>query len=137
MWRGLDYHYSKTVLKAIAAYYGENTIYSVLDRIIACDPCSVVEYKADFDMALNAIGKCHEWSGDVDTFTEFKYYRQFGRLQQVIIAEVIGTEDEELERCGFDDIPKCKAMAFSRMARYLNTGELHNKDHSTGRFKTD
>jgi hypothetical protein len=133
MWRGLDYQYSKTVLKAIATYYGQDTIYSVLDRIIACDPCSVVEYKADFDMALCAIGR-GKWCGVVEKMfcyrtgvgvrVDWKLLYQYGYYQQLVLSDVLGIEETELEQKKFDRVPQMKGAAYARMVNWLNTGKV-------------
>jgi len=78
--------------------------------------------KIDFDRALDAIGRGH-WSGtgfgDDAKDNKFKTYRSFGRLQQVVIADIIGIRDWELEQRGFYDIERLKGMAYSAMVSFL------------------
>jgi hypothetical protein len=122
MWKGLDYHYSKMVLKAIAAFYGQDTIYTVLDRIVARDPCSVTEYKADFDRALNQIGRCKDWGNQDIEDVKWKECRKYGIWQQLVIADCIGATDEDVRRMRLpeDQIPKLTGQAYGAMARFLN-----------------
>ena len=77
---------------------------------------SIAEYRVDFDRALNSIGKGH-WIGEVE---EFKYYHNFGRLQKIVIADIIGIEDLELEEMRFYQIPQLRGRAYHRMAECLN-----------------
>lgn len=81
------------------------------------DVFSIAEYKADFDMSLSSIGR-GEWRGL--SSSSFRDYRYFGRLQRLIIADILHIEDNELRAFGFTDIPKLRGMAYYRMMRNLN-----------------
>lgn len=83
------------------------------------NPWQIAEYKADFDMALNEIGKGN-WKGEI---REFKAYKMFGRLQQVVIADIICFRDYDLVRLGFYRISNLKSIAYSRMVNFLNDGK--------------
>lgn len=118
-WQGNEYFYSKRTLRLIAANY--TNIYSGLPLSLNAEitnPWALAEYKADFDMALKGIGK-GQWSGLVNgcRFEDFKHY---GRLQRIIIADIMGIKDDELERLGFWGIPRLRGFAYYLMIKYLN-----------------
>ncbi len=113
MWKDNQYIYSTRTLRGIA--HGYKYIYSQMRLSGNLD---LLESKADFDMALNAIGKGH-WTGEIG---EFKAYRYFGRLQRIIIAEILGVTDYELAGVGFWDIPRLRGYAYYLMAKKLNGG---------------
>ena len=119
MWRNDDYVYTSGILKGIATSY--HHIYQRIEwytkartePIVINDPQALVEYKVDFDRALNNIGR-GIWTGKEDDF------RQYGRLQGVVIADIYEIEDAELEVNGYYDIPRLKGLAYSFMTRVLN-----------------
>jgi len=135
MWKGDEYVYSKKILKKVAGNYEH-----IYDRIVLAvytvilDGYKVerewcirgeqvlIEYKADFDMALNELGK-GRWTGEIEG-CEFRDFRYFGRLQQVVIADVYGIDDATLEDMGFYNIPKLRGLAYWRMTQLLNGKEL-------------
>lgn len=78
-----------------------------------------VSSKIDFDMALDAIGKGH-WTGKLDEIVKFGQFRGFGRMQQVVIADIVGIKDWELERLGFYNIDWLRRSAYRKMADHLN-----------------
>ena len=81
------------------------------------DPFLIAEYKADFDRALNEIGR-GDWDGSEPTdFWEYKY---FGRFQRMVIAQTLGMSEGQLEALGFDDIKKLMGLAYFRMLENLN-----------------
>ena len=84
------------------------------------DPFLIVEYKADFDRALSELGR-DNWDGKCPT--NFNHYKHFGRLQRVIIAQMLGLTDSYLEGQGFDNIPKLLGLAYFRMLENLNERE--------------
>ena len=87
-------------------------------RIIRIEePLSVIEYKADFDMALNDIGQGN-WRG----LTSFRFsdYKWFGWQQRVVIADVLGVPDNHLEAMGFKRIGQLRGNAYGRMLSFLN-----------------
>ncbi len=49
------------------------------------------EYKADFDRALNALGK-GEWDGKTENH-KWGEYRGFGRLQRLVIGDIYHQEN--------------------------------------------
>jgi hypothetical protein len=118
VWINDVYYYSKSILKAIARHY--SSLYE--DGLLIANHHinylhSVAEYKADFDMALNAIGR-GKWNGSLHP--NFGHYRYYGRLQQIIIADILGLLDYHLTGLGFYDIPKLRGMAYFRMTEFLN-----------------
>jgi hypothetical protein len=76
----------------------------------------ISDEKFDFDKALNSIGKGH-WQG-IDSI-DFSDYKHFGRLQRVVIADILGIEDEELEKLKFTRVQNLKAIAYRRMLDIL------------------
>ena len=83
------------------------------------DQFSIAEHKADFDMSLREIGRGN-WQGELDPV--FRNYNYYGRLQRIIIAQMLNVEESYLERLGFTDIPRLRGTAYSRIAEYLNGG---------------
>ena len=77
----------------------------------------LIDFKVDFDKALDSIGRA-DW--DTLTSIDFYDYKYYGRLQKVVIADILGITDYELEARGFYDIPRLRGMAYSRMAENLN-----------------
>jgi hypothetical protein len=94
----------------------DHRIETKLGQVIVHEGYSLVEYKADFDTALNAIGK-GKWRGKL---TKFNCYRGFGAMQMAVIADVVGEPDERLERIGLTRIPLLKVTAYRAMSKYLN-----------------
>ena len=130
--RGDEFFYSRHILKTVAENYTQ--LYDGLsfkEGHITTDPWSLAEYKADFDMALRGIGRGN-WVGEI--IEEFKYYRNFGRLQRIIIADILGVGDSELVRVHFWDIPRLRGYAYYLMCKSLNVDikdkECYNKDAS-------
>ena len=122
-WINNEFIYTKRILQAIAENYTDiyMSIYYSGGEIhegIVVNP--LIDYKIDFDMALNSIGAGH-WVGDVEK-TKFENYRYFGKLQRVVIADIYGITNWELERLGFYRIPNLKSIAYGRMVRCLNDG---------------
>ena len=86
MWVDDTYFYSVRTLKVIAWSY--RTIYEGLPLYYEVhNPFKLAEYKADFDRALSAIGR-GKWTGI--NGSKISNYRGFGRLQKVVIADIIG-----------------------------------------------
>ena len=77
---------------------------------------NISDEKFDFDKALNFIGKGY-WQG-IDSVA-FSAYKHFGRLQQVVIADILGIEDDELEELRFVRVQNLKAIAYGRMLDIL------------------
>jgi len=119
MWQGNEYVYSARTLKVTARFYDK--IYQGLPLSFTfevTDPLQIAEYRADFDRALDAIGRgC--WDGQIDDkdFWDFKF---FGKLQRIVIADIYGIADEELEGRGFYRIPQMRGRAYRRMVECLN-----------------
>ena len=80
----LHYIYKVGTLRAIAKCYC--SLYNQEYFHPQADLFAIAEYKADFDLALSAIGKGH-WIGLENT--DFRAYRYFGKAQQVVIADII------------------------------------------------
>ncbi|GAH86163.1 unnamed protein product [marine sediment metagenome] len=131
MWKNDRYIYSKGILQRIAWCY-----VSVYDGIPALNYeitnlYSIAEFKADFDLSLNAIGRGN-WLGVLRTedgkgveieWLEFKDFRGFGRLQKLVIADILGVSDNELEVGGFRDVARLRGYAYYLMKHFLDTGE--------------
>lgn len=118
-WVGDTFLYSSKLLRVIAENYvclydGIPTWQSEITRI-----WDIAEFKADFDMALDAIGT-GDWHGIGGL--ELKSYIYFDRIQQSVIADILQVEDRELARCGFYDISRLRVIAYSRMKSFLNGG---------------
>jgi len=77
----------------------------------------VAEYKADYDNALRQIGRGN-WQGNLDPV--FRNYKYYGRLQRIILATMLEIEDSQLEVWGFEDVPRLRGTALSRMMEVLN-----------------
>ncbi len=118
-WRDGKYYYSSGVLKAIAANYA--TIYEGLPvswRRDEYNLWSLAEFKADFDIALKAIGKGH-WTGNISS-SKFRDFLRFGRCQQVVIADIFGITDDELLKLGLYNLPQLRGYAYYLMKTCLN-----------------
>ena len=121
------YAYTRSTLKSIASNY--LSIYRGLPltwrQSLISNTVSIAEYKADFDMALNSIGRGH-WAGQVNG-SKLKDFRHFGRLQKVIICDILGIDSRELESQGFTKIPQLRGYGYYLMAKFLNTREIKNE----------
>ena len=106
------YSYSIGELKQIAAHYED---YGPGRGF------NIIEYKADFDMALTAIGRGY-WDGRIEG-KKFGMFKGFGRRQQMIIADIFGISNSELWRMGFYSIGKLRYRAYTEMANHLNGGK--------------
>ncbi len=107
-WDNDDFFYTTGLLKTIAAYYQE--IYNGIPRLSGelTNPWELAELKADFDLALNSLGK-GTWNGK-------REYRGFGLFQRMVIADIF--QDNLSGR----DIQRARGIAYSRMRRFLNGG---------------
>ena len=121
-WINDQFYYSKKLLRVIAENY--TSIYNGLPRLHSevVNLWELAELKADFDMALNSIGR-GKWDGKMGCFKDYKY---FGRLQQIVIADVFGVNDDYLGGLGFWDISKMRSYAYYLMYCYLNGGKDEN-----------
>jgi len=117
MWKGDEYYYGVGTLRTIANNY--DNIYQgisflripikkcelLLDDDIAenlvTDPWAIAEYKADFDMAWDALPR---------------------RMQLIVKYDIQGLADHEIERKGFYDIDKYKSIIYRKMTNHLNYG---------------
>lgn len=114
-----NYRYSAATLYAIAKNY--QYIYDGLPLGgLITDAWSIAEFKGDFDSALQRIGR-GKWMGL--SSVDFKYYRGYGRLQQMIIADILGIRQWELMQRGFINIPQLRGHAYWLMKFYLNGGD--------------
>ncbi len=109
-WQGDNYRYGQKELRTIAELYKDIAVDSAI---------GVIEKKADFDNALNSLGKGH-WTGWLEDIQPFRYYRGFSRLQRVIIADILGMTDYELRWMGFNAVGYLRARAYYRMQKFLN-----------------
>ena len=120
-WVNGKYIYSAGVLKAIAAHYV--TIYDGLPvswKTEEYNLWSLAEYRADFDNALKAIGR-GAWHGLPDG-AKFRDFNKFGRCQRVIIGDILGIDDYELEMAGLRNVPQLRGYAYYLMRTVLNGG---------------
>lgn len=89
------------------------------------NPWEIVEYKTDFDNSLKSIGK-GKWQGDIKG--KFNNYNKFGRLQRIIIADILRIDDNELIRLGFYNIPQLRGYGYFLMVNFLNGGTNGQED---------
>ncbi len=121
MWKENKYYYSRRTLQTIAKYYCN--IYDGLPVLFGEDltnPLGLAEFKADFDMALDGIGR-GRWTGNING--DFKTYRNYGILQRLIIADIMGIDEVELARLHFRNIPQLRGYSYYLMRLRLNGGE--------------
>ena len=121
VWNNDVYYYSVGTIRAIACWYDVVSEVLMIGDFQITDRFALSLYKADFDRALRAIGKGN-WQGL--TTTIFRNYRYFGRLQRLVIADILGITDHELEGWGFYDVPRLRGTAYSRMAENLNEWKM-------------
>jgi hypothetical protein len=118
-WREGKYFYSAGVLKAIAAHYV--TIYDGLPvswKTEEYNLLSLAEYRADFDVALRSIGR-GKWVG-LPVNAKFKDFKKYGRCQRVVIGDILGVDDYELEMSGLFNVPQLRGYAYYLMRTVLN-----------------
>jgi len=105
----LDFYYSRKLLQVIAENY--ETLYSdglpVSLTQVVTNPNSVAEFKADFDHALNEIGR-GKWRGYPEKL------RGFGKFQRLIISDIYGLPIK------INYAPQLLGRAYGAMARVLN-----------------
>lgn len=118
-WINDTYYYTRGVVNAIVEWYC--LLYDrqmVIGTHQITHLFTLVEFKADFDMALDSIGR-GEWREPVNH--NFNAYKYFGKQQQVVIADILGIGDDELMARGFYGIPQLRGDAYSRMLDALNS----------------
>ncbi len=111
MWKGNEFLYSVKILKAIAENYF--TLYdgvSFREGNLLTDPLSIAEYKADFDNALNALGKGH-WDGEYPSRVN-----HFSDLQHVILIDI------RTQSLNHHENTHIRSQAYHLMKVYLNEG---------------
>ena len=125
-WIKDEFYYTVGTLKAVADWYDTVNSYDAYSNIYEVmmigdhqivNQWSLMEFKADFDIALDSIGR-GEWDGL--TSSDFGDYKQLGKQQRVVIADIIGVPDYQLESWGFYDIPQLRGNAYGRMLSFLN-----------------
>jgi len=115
MWYKDKWFYSIGSLKAIAEWYSGVYDYPVTN--------SIIELKADFDRALDSIGR-GEWNGlESSKFTSYKY---FSKRQRVVIADILGIYD--LEPYGFYDVRVLRHRAYKSMTEVLNRENVRQSE---------
>lgn len=89
----------------------------------------IAEIRADFDMALSSIGRKHwdGWEGK-----NFETYKTYGRLQRIVIADMLNMFDYELRSYGFREIPQMRGTAYSRMLEFLNVKRVKFRSKLNG-----
>ncbi len=115
-WKDNQYFYSVGTLKDIAACYSQEGIEfhrHKIYRYTDLDPWSIAEFKADFDRALDAIGRGH-WIGEI---MDYKYYRNFSKYQRLIIADICGIP---IEGTGINYALRLHGRAYGKLKRFLN-----------------
>lgn len=118
-WIKNEYIYTKKLLKAIAGNY--QLIYEGLPlswKTEIYNPWSIAEYKADFDIALDSIGRGY-WAGELNG-SNLADYKRFGYLQRIVIADILGKSNKELSGLGFYQISQLRGRAYRWMANRLN-----------------
>ena len=112
------FYYTRGILKDIARCY--DGIYGGLtinDHYIVND-FDVAEFKADFDRALDELGRA-KWDGI--THCNFSQYKYFDRKQRIIIAYILGLRsDDKLEAWGFWEARKYRYKVLNEMVSILN-----------------
>ena len=116
-WIEDEYFYTIGILKAIADWYKVIASVLMIGNYQIVNRYAIALFKADFDTALSSIGK-GKWEGV--TGEKFTNYKRYGRMQRIIIAQILGIADHELEGFGFYDIPKLRGLAYFRMLENLN-----------------
>ncbi len=112
-WVGNKFRYSPTKLRKFAGGYKE------IDYDLRFNRWGeLAEVKADFDNALDGIGR-GRWTGPL---RKFKFYRNFGDYQRIVIADILGKTDAELTKMRFDDIIGLRKAAYRMMCQFLNKG---------------
>jgi len=128
-WVKDNYYYSRGELVAIANNYQDvymSIYYKGGEAHYGVVTNPLIDYKIDFDRALNVIGRGH-WTGwDIEERDFFRDYRWFGKLQRVIIATIYGVFDYELEEEGFYSVPRLRNLAYGEMVTFLNGKPLKN-----------
>jgi len=118
-WINDTYYYTRGVVDAIVTWY-----FSLYERQMIIGQYQIthlftlVEFKADFDIALDSIGR-GEWRGLPSH--DFNNYKYFGKQQRVVIADILGVSDGELTARGFYKIPQLRGDAYSRILDALNS----------------
>jgi len=82
----------------------------------------LIEFKIDFDRALNSLGR-GKWTGyNLDGID----LKKFGRMQVVVIADVLGylSNKELMLRFHIEDVGRLRRWAYFKMAKFLNGGLL-------------
>lgn len=120
--KGKPYHFPKVYYHFNYYYIGGGGDDDDL-HYLEVNPWKIAEYKADFDMALNSIGRAR-WTGELES-GRFSDYKRFGRLQRIVIADILNGDnlkisDWELEEMGFYNIPRARGLAYRWMANFLN-----------------
>ena len=120
-----EYIYARGTLRAIArAYSGICLPYHPVmvwgirkeDRETT-NLWAIAEIKADFDMALSSIGPkpWMGWQGN-----SFDTYRNYGRLQRIVIADMLHIPDHKLSAYGFSNPRQKRGTAYRWMLDFLN-----------------
>jgi hypothetical protein len=122
MWHDDIYYYSRGMLKAIAQNYERLYTDGHHKELFA-----IAEAKADFDRALDTIGR-GEWRGIQG---KFSYYRPFGRRQRIIIASILDISDRQLKVWGFPDPKTLRSRAYQDMLAVLNVGKRNFRQSAT------
>ncbi len=106
-WKGTDLIYTPALLRLIAgSYTGLDRTGLALTSETITNPYALIEYKTDFDLALRHIGP-GQWSGELH---EFSYYRRYGKLQRLVISDIMGFEVDA----------RLLGYAYYLMANFLN-----------------
>ena len=112
-----EFQYTAGLLRVVAKNYAR--IYEGLPMLHGdeVNPFRIAEYKADFDIALSAIGR-RRWAGIRGL--DFAGYRPYNKLQQAVIADILGWPDTYLEGSGIRRVPQIRGAAYHSMCDRLN-----------------
>ena len=119
-WVNDKFLYSSKLLQVIAKNY--LSLYAGLPRPLGKEEImncwDLAEFKADFEMALNAIGG-GKWHDGITALTEC---RNFSYTQLVVVADMLGIDKLPIGAVYPGDIDKITKIAYAGMRRFLNGG---------------
>jgi len=102
-WVNEEFYYTVKLLKAIARWYSSIYEVALIGNYQVTNIFQLVEFKADFDMALKELGKCNS-----------------GKQQIIVMADVLGISDYRLRNWGLYRIQELREQAYNKMVTFLN-----------------
>ena len=119
-WVNDNFLYSSKLLQVIAKNY--LSLYEGLPRPLGKEEImncwDLAEFKADFEMAFNAIGG-GKWH---DGITNIKECRNFSYEQLMVAADILGIDNLPIRVVYPGGIDKIKKIAYADMRLFLNGG---------------